>query len=65
MVIYKNTPVNVKIDGKTYSVKTNKNGAFIFKITKKMVKKLKPGKTYPYYVEFGENIVKRNLVIKK
>jgi len=44
MVIYKKKPVNVKIDGKTYTVKTNKNGAFIFKITKKMVKKLKLGK---------------------
>ena len=65
MVIYKKQPVNVKIDGKTYTVKTNKNGAVIFKVTKKMVKKLKAGKTYPYYVEFGEDIAKRNLVIKK
>ena len=65
MVIYKKQPVNVKIDGKTYTVKTNEKGAVIFKITKKMVKKLKPGKKYPYYVEFGENTAKRNLVIKK
>ena len=48
MVIYKKQPVNVKINGKTYTVKTNKKGAVIFKITKKMVKKLKPGKKYPY-----------------
>ena len=65
IVIYKKQPVNVKIDGKTYTVKTNKKGAAIFKITKKMVKKLKAGKTYPYYVEFDEDIAKRNLVIKK
>ena len=65
MIIYKKQPDNVKIDGKTYTVKTNKKGTAIFKITKKMVKKLKPGKKYPYYVEFGENIAKRNLVIKK
>ena len=65
IVIYKNTPLNVKIDGKTYTVKTNKKGDAIFKVTKKMVKNLKAGKTYPYYVEFGEDIAKRNLVIKK
>ena len=65
MIIYKKQPVNVKIDGKTYKVKTNKKGVSIFKITKKMAKKLKPGKKYPYYVEFGENIAKKNLVIKK
>ena len=65
MVIYKNTPLNVKIDGKTYTVKTNKKGETVFKITKKMVKNLKVGKKYPYYVEFGENTAKGNLVIKK
>ena len=65
MVIYKKKPVNVKIDGKTYTVKTNKKGAVIFKITKKMVKNLEIGKKYPYYIEFGENTAKRNLVIKK
>ena len=61
----KKKPVNVKIDGKTYTVKTNKKGAVIFKITKKMVKNLEIGKKYPYYIEFGENTAKRNLVIKK
>ena len=30
-----------------------------------MVKNLKVGKKYPYYVEFGENTAKGNLVIKK
>ena len=65
IVIYKKKPVHVKINGKTYKVKTNKKGKVIFKITKKMVKKLKVGKKYPYYIKFSENTVKRNLIIKK
>ena len=64
-LIYKNKPLNVKINGKTYTVKTNKKGEASFKITSKMVKNLKVGKKYPYYVEFGEDTAKGNLVIKK
>ena len=60
-----NQKVKISINGATYTKITNKKGTAIFKITKKMVKNLKPGKTYPYYVEFGENIAKKNLVIKK
>jgi hypothetical protein len=30
-----------------------------------MVKKLKIGKKYPYSIEFGKNIAKGNLIIKK
>ena len=64
-IIYKNKPVNVKIAGKTYKVKTDKKGISIFKINKKMIKKLKVGKKYPCYISFGEDSIKRKLVIKK
>ena len=64
-VIYKNKQVNVKIGGKKYTIKTNKKGVAVFKITKKMVKKLKVGKKYQYCIEFGENTAKGNLIIKK
>ena len=50
---------------KKYSIKTSKNGGAVFQITKKMVKKLKIGKKYPFYIEFDENIAKGNLIIKK
>ena len=64
-LFFKYKPVNVKIDGKKYSIKTSKNGGAVFKITQKMVKKLKIGKKYPFHIEFGENIAKGNLIIKK
>ena len=57
--------MNVKIAGKTYKVKTDKKGISIFKINKKMIKKLKVGKKYPCYISFGEDSIKRKLVIKK
>ena len=40
-LIYKNKHLNVKINGKTFTVKTNKKGEVSFKITSKMVKNLK------------------------
>ena len=64
-VVYKNKQFNVKIYGKTYTIKTNQKGLAVLKITKKMVNKLKIGKKYPYYIKFGENTAKGNLIIKK
>ena len=64
-IIYKNKQVKVKINKKTYKIKTSKKGVAVFKITKKMVKKLKAGKKYSYSIKFGEDTVKGKLIIKK
>ena len=42
--LYKKAKLTVKFNGKKYNVKTNSNGIAKFKVTKKMVKKLKKGK---------------------
>ncbi|WP_458404669.1 Ig-like domain repeat protein, partial [Methanobrevibacter sp.] len=58
--------IKFKFKGKTYKAKTNKKG--IAKVTikkKKVLKKLKKGKTYKYYAVYVKNKVKGKVKIKK
>ena len=62
--LYKNKKVIVKFRGKSYNLKTNKKGYAYFKVTSKMVKNLKVGKTYSYNVKYNKDYVKRYVKIK-
>ena len=62
--LYKKVKVAVKFNGKKYVLKTNKNGFTKFKVTKKMVKKLKKGKTYKYTITYKSDVLTRYVKIK-
>ena len=62
---YKNIKVTVKFNGKAYSIKTNKYGVGKFKVTKKMVKKLKAGKKYKYTATYQADSITKYIKIKK
>ena len=57
--IYRKVNLVVKFNGKKYKVKTNKNGVGKFKVTKKMVKKIRKGKTVRYTVTYKNDSIKR------
>jgi len=63
--LYKKVVLNVKFNGKTYKVKTNKKALGKFKVKKKMVKKLKKGKTVPYTITYMGDTVQKFVKIKK
>ena len=62
--LYKNVKLTVKFNGKNYKVKTASNGVGKFKVTKKMVKKLKKGKTVSYTVTYKQASLERFVKIK-
>ena len=62
--LYKKATLTVKFNGKNYKVKTNGNGIAKFKVTKKMVKKLKKGKTVAYTITYKKATLKRFAKIK-
>ena len=55
--------VKVNFNGKNYNVKIS-NGVANFKVTKKMVKNLKKGKTVKYIVNYNADKITRSVKIK-
>ena len=66
-----NGDVVYEYNGKTYNIKTDKNGYATLKLNtkvkvkKSMLKKLKVAKKYKYKVTYGKDIVTKKLTIKK
>ena len=56
--------LTLKIKGKTYKAKTNKNGIAKFTIKKNVIKKLKKGKTYTVKVTYLKNTIKTTVKVK-
>ena len=63
--VYKNKKLTVKFNGKKYTVKTNKKGVAIFKVTKKMLKKFKVGKKVKYTVIYSADKLTRYVKVVK
>ena len=61
----KGKKITLKFKGKKYTVKTNKKGAAIFKINKKIIKKLKVGKKYTYKVNYLKDSATKKITVKK
>ncbi|MBR4448363.1 Ig-like domain repeat protein [Methanobrevibacter sp.] len=61
----KGKKLKLKINGKKVKAKTNKKGKAVFKLKKKVVKKLEVGKKYKYTVTFGKDTVTKKLKVKK
>lgn len=62
--VVKKQSVKVKFRGKTYNLKTNSKGVVTFKVAKKVIKKLKRGKTYSFTITFNKDVVKRYVKVK-
>ena len=56
--------VMLKLNGKAYAIKTNKHGAAIFNLNKKIIGKLKAGKTYTMKFSVNRNTIKTTLKVK-
>ena len=63
--VLKNKSLKVKFKGKTYTIKTNKKGIAYFKLTKKVIKKLKKSKTYRYAITYNKDTLNRYIKVKK
>lgn len=65
----KGKKLTFKFKGKTFKVKTNKNGVAKLtiksKVLKKLLKKVKAGKKVKYQVSYGKKTVKKTLKVKK
>jgi len=57
--------VTLKLNGKIFKAKTNSKGVAVFKLKKKVIKKLKAGKKYPYQAIYINNIAKYVIKVKK
>ena len=60
----KNKKLTLKINGKKFSAKTNKNGIAKFTIKKNVIQKLKKGKTYSVKVTYLKNTIKTTVKVK-
>lgn len=60
----KNKKIILKLNGKKFTAKTNKNGIAKFTIKKKFIKKLKKGKKYTMKVTYLKNTIKTTLKVK-
>ena len=63
--VLKQKTMKVKFKGKTYTIKTNKKGVAYFKLSKKVIKKLKKGKTYSYKISYNKDNLKRYIYVRK
>ena len=61
----KGKKVTLKFKGKKYTAKTNKKGIATFKITKKVLKKLKAGRKYKYKVSYRKDVVSKKITVKR
>lgn len=61
----KGKKLTLKFKGKKYTAKTNKKGIATFKITKKVLKKLKAGKKYAYKVSYNKDVVSKKITVKR
>ena len=61
----KSKKVRIVLKGKKYVSKTNKKGVAKFKISKKVLSKLKKGKTYKCQVSYGGDKIVKKFKIKK
>lgn len=59
-----NTKVTFKFRGKTYSAKTDKNGIAQITLNKKVIKKLKAGKTYPVEISYLTDTIKTSVKVE-
>ncbi|WP_296790044.1 hypothetical protein [uncultured Methanobrevibacter sp.] len=60
----KGKKLTLKINGKKFSAKTNKNGIAKFIIKKNVIQKLKKGKTYAVKVTYLKNTIKTTVKVK-
>ena len=60
----KGKTITFKFNGKTYTVKTDKNGVATVKINKNVIKKLKKGKKYAFTAKYVSNTVKSEVIVK-
>ena len=63
--VLKNKVVKFKVNGKTYSAKTNSKGIVQITIKKADLKKLKADKTYTVAITYSKNTIKTNLKVKR
>ena len=61
----KNAVIAFKFNGKTYKVKTNKNGVAQLTISKKIINSLKIGKKITYQATYSGLTAKQTAVVKK
>ncbi len=61
----KNKKITLKLNGKKFTAKTNKNGIAKFTIKKNVIKKLKAGKKYTMKVTYLKNTIKTTLNVKR
>ena len=62
--IQKGKQITFKFNGKTYKVKTNKNGVAQKTLNKKVIKKLKKGKTYTVKITYKKDTIKTTVKVK-
>ena len=60
----KGKKITFKFNGKTYKVKTNKKGVAQKTLNKKVIKKLKKGKTYTVQVTYLKDTIKTTVKVK-
>lgn len=61
----KGKKITFKVNGKTYSAKTNKKGVAAITLKNNVIKKLKAGKTYTVKVTYLKDTIKTKLKVKK
>ena len=63
--VLKNKIVKFKVNGKTYSAKTNSKGIAMVTLNKVAISKLKAGKKYDIAISYSKNSIKTTLVVKR
>ena len=61
----KSKQISLKLNGKKYSAKTDKNGLAKIKIDKNAIKNLKINKKYSVEISYLKDVIKKEITIKK